>query len=93
MLIRFAALSWGPSSVTYGLDAVCNKAIPAPCINKPVKKRPKVLVMPAGMNSKAPNAASNNPIAIPFLKPVFFNKYPAGKEASIYEIKKEKVTR
>ena len=35
--IRLAALSIGPKMVIYGLAAVCNKVIPAPCVKIPAK--------------------------------------------------------
>src|SRR5690606_17551246 len=37
ILIRFAALSGGPTIVMYGLEAVCKIAKPLPMINKPNK--------------------------------------------------------
>ncbi|MBK8780179.1 MAG: hypothetical protein IPO25_23310 [Saprospiraceae bacterium] len=39
ILILLAALSIGPRMVIYGLEAVCNKAIPPPITNKPNKNK------------------------------------------------------
>ena len=39
MLMRAAALSIGPTTVMYGLLAVCSKAKPVPMMNRPIRKR------------------------------------------------------
>ena len=55
MAIRFAALSIGPKIVIYGLEAVCNKVIPMPCIKIADKNIQYVLAFAAGINSNAPS--------------------------------------
>ena len=79
MLIRRAALSFGPITVTYGLDAVCNNAKPVPITNKPVKNTAKVLDKAAGIKIIVPIAIIHKPIIIPFLKPIFFKTHAEGK--------------
>ena len=39
MLMRRAAVSSGPRTVTYGLEAVCSRESPVPCTNSPVRNK------------------------------------------------------
>ena len=50
-----------------------------PCIKRPVRNKPKLLALAAGINTKVPRAITSNPNAIPFLKPVYFKINEEGK--------------
>ena len=56
MLMRLAADSMGPITVTKGLPAVCNTARPIPKRNSPAKNNAYWRVRAAGMKNSAPSA-------------------------------------
>ena len=80
MLMRCAALSFGPSTVMYGFAAVCNMANPAPMVKSPTRNISYVRESAAGTKMNAPSDIAQNPIIIPFLKPIFFNRKDEGTD-------------
>ena len=86
MLIRLAAVSIVPRTVTYGLATVCSTANPVPITNSPVKKTPYVRMYAAGTNSTVPNAMSHSPTVTLFLYPILPISLAAGMDITRYAI-------
>ncbi|MNU00079.1 hypothetical protein D3C72_2431150 [compost metagenome] len=78
ILMRFAALSMGPMILMYGLEAVCNKDKAAPWIKIPVKNKPKLLELAAGIKTREPTPNTIKPITNPFLNPSFLSIHEDG---------------